>query len=242
MWAGSARAFEPITKPPVAEYAARHGYTLIEAEPVDDVPASWCRVPALSEALAAVPLVGSVALSTGSQTVAHGVSLGLLPEVLLRDRTQQGDEQAESSEDVDDREDLRPGGGRGEVSEANGRQRYDREVEGLDDGPVLEAPVEDRPRKYQGARDDGQRLGLGVAKDGGDGPRQSPECKEKGNHCDVSVGTSASLGIDMSVRVEADVSCGDNHVRAGGRGYGHYDSGPAARSHPGPWLTTKGPP
>jgi hypothetical protein len=114
--------------------------------------------------------------------------------------------------------DLRPGGGRGEVSEANSRQRYDREVEGLDDGPVLEAPVEDRPREHQSARDDGQRLGLGVAKDGGDGPRQSPECKEKGNHCDLTVGTSASRDIAMSVRVEADVSCGDNHVWAGAAG------------------------
>jgi hypothetical protein len=31
--------------------ADRHGYDLVEAKPVDDVPASWCRVPPLSEAL-----------------------------------------------------------------------------------------------------------------------------------------------------------------------------------------------
>jgi hypothetical protein len=63
-----------------------------------------------------------------------------MPQVLLRDRSQQGDEHAESSEDVDDREDLRPCAGRAEVTVANSRQRRDREIERFDDGPVLEAP------------------------------------------------------------------------------------------------------
>ena len=58
------------------------------------------------------------------------------------DRGQQRDEHAEAGEDVDDREDLRPGGGRGEVSVADRRERDDAEVERLDDGPVLEAPEE----------------------------------------------------------------------------------------------------
>jgi hypothetical protein len=44
MWSGPARAFEPLT-PTFEAYADRHGYDLVEAEPVDEVPASWCRVP-----------------------------------------------------------------------------------------------------------------------------------------------------------------------------------------------------
>ena len=74
--------------------------------------------------------------------------LGLQSKVLLGDRTQQGDEYAQSGEDVDDREDLRLDGGRGEVPVADGRERHDGEVESLDDGPVLDAPLEERPREH----------------------------------------------------------------------------------------------
>src|SRR5215207_8627138 len=54
----------------------------------------------------------------------------------------------------------------------------DREVEGLNNGPVLGPPVEDRPREQQGSRDERQRLRLRVSPDGGDGPPKAPECKD----------------------------------------------------------------
>ena len=43
-------------------------------------------------------------MSTSTQTPSFVAALGLQPDVLLRERTQQGDEHAESGEDVDDRE------------------------------------------------------------------------------------------------------------------------------------------
>jgi hypothetical protein len=52
MWAGDSRAFEPITRPAFEDYAERHGYELVEAEPAPGLPASWSRVPALLAALA----------------------------------------------------------------------------------------------------------------------------------------------------------------------------------------------
>jgi hypothetical protein len=119
-----------------------------------------------------VSLDWPIARATYSQTFSRASAFGLLLDVFLRDRGQQCREYAEPGEDVDDREDLRPRARRVEVSVANGRQRHDRELEGLDHCPVLGSPVEDRPREHQRPRDKGQRPGLGVTHDGGDGPSQ----------------------------------------------------------------------
>ena len=62
------------------------------------------------------------AVSHRAEALAGAAALGLPPDVRLRDRGQQGDKHADAGEDVDDREDLRPGGGRGEISEAHSRQ------------------------------------------------------------------------------------------------------------------------
>jgi hypothetical protein len=51
----------------------------------------------------------------GRSAVSRAAALGLLPQVLLRHGSQQGDEHAESSEDVDDREDPCSVAGRREV-------------------------------------------------------------------------------------------------------------------------------
>lgn len=93
-----------------------------------------------------------------AQTLSRVPPLGLLRDVVLSDRTQQGDEHAESSEDVDDREDPRFIAGRVEVSVAHGGQGHDREVEELDEAPVLEAPVEDCPREHQRPATKGKAL------------------------------------------------------------------------------------
>ena len=101
--------------------------------------------------LSLVLLRAPALFSPCAQAVPRAGALGLLLDVILRDRSEQGDENAEAGEDVDDREELRSVAGRGEVSEADGGQRHDAEVERLDDAPVLEAPVEDRPRQQQDA-------------------------------------------------------------------------------------------
>jgi hypothetical protein len=105
-------------------------------------------------------------------------ALGLQRDVVLRDRTQQGDKHTEPSEDVDDREDPRFIARRMEVSVAHRGQGHDREIERLNEARVLEAPVEDRPGQDQRARDEGQRLGFGIAPDGGERPHESSERKE----------------------------------------------------------------
>ena len=133
------------------------------------------QTPLLRSALISRP----VAVSKGAQTLSRVAALGLLADVVLSDRTQQGNEYAKTSEDVDDREDPRSIAGRVEVSVANGGQGHDREVEGLDEAPVLEAPVEDRPREHQRAGDERQRPRLGITPDGDDRPRKSSERKEE---------------------------------------------------------------
>ena len=57
-------------------------------------------------------------MSTGARTCSGGVGLGLRLQVLLCDRGQHGDEQTESSKDVQGRKGLRSGAGRVEVSVA----------------------------------------------------------------------------------------------------------------------------
>ena len=50
--------------------------------------------------------IGLVVFSAGAQTLARADAFTLLPHVVLSDRGQQGDEDAEAGEDVEDRRDL----------------------------------------------------------------------------------------------------------------------------------------
>ncbi len=113
-----------------------------------------------------------VAATARPEAVSGTAAFGLQLDVFLRHRGQQRDEHPQPGEDVDDRENLRSSACRMEVSVADRRQRHNREVEGLDDCPVLGSPVEDGPREQQRTRDEGQRPGLGVVHNGGDGPPQ----------------------------------------------------------------------
>ena len=89
----------------------------------------------VSRALLRSALIRRLAVvCNGAQMLSSMVGdLDLMPDVVVRERTQEGDQHPESDEDVDDREDLRVIAGRGEIPVAHGGQGHDREVEGLDE-------------------------------------------------------------------------------------------------------------
>src|SRR6476659_951981 len=132
-------------------------------------------------ALESRPLAGLIA-TTGAQSFSGRRALSLLSDVLLGDRGEQRDEHADPGQDVEDREYLGASGGRVKVSVAHRGQGHDREVEGLDEGPVLKAPVEDRPREHQSGCDERQCFGLRVAPDTTNGPSKSPEREGQREH------------------------------------------------------------
>ena len=52
MYAGTHAAFRPLTGPPLARFAARHGYEVIEVIPYPEYHPAWSKLPALTAALA----------------------------------------------------------------------------------------------------------------------------------------------------------------------------------------------